>query len=105
MQIGFIANWRGKVDPKNILLFSDCLIDGFTTEFAIRNNIYVRPTRRSTGYRIDTHAGAHYVIVSADIFEDGRTTLHESQATGVGIIGATAEKATYQTCLEKYGIK
>lgn len=98
----FITKGEGRIAPSNTLLFSDCMIDGFQSSHGMMTNVSTKQTRRSTGYRIESLAGGHIVVTSADIFDDGRVALYESSAAG--LINTTGEVETFNACLKKYGI-
>lgn len=93
---------EGKVQPKSTQAFADCLLDGFDKAHSMLSNNTSRQQRRSDAYRVDSLAGGRILIVSADIFDDGRVQLHEG--TSAALINTTGERDAFQKCLSQYGI-
>lgn len=90
------------MQPKSTQAFADCLLDGFDKAHSMFSNNTSRQQRRADSYRVDSLAGGRILIVSADIFDDGRVLLHES--TSAALINTTGERDAFQKCLSQYGI-
>jgi hypothetical protein len=93
---------EGSVQPKSTQAFADCLLDGFDKAHYMLSNNTSRQQRRSDSYRVESLAGGRILLVSADIFDDGRVLLHES--TSAALINTTGERESFQKCLSQYGI-
>jgi hypothetical protein len=88
----------GNIATDKIPYFIDCLTDGFNKAHSGLANFEVRQSIRATGYRIETYTGSlNYLLVSADVFNDGKVVLNESSAAGW--INTKGEKDTFSTCL------
>jgi hypothetical protein len=91
---------EGRVETANVLLFKDCLMDGFSKAHYIFQNIAVRQERRASGYRIETVLNAT-LLVSADISDAGLVQIYESSAAA--LIITKGERESFSTCLKQYG--
>jgi len=91
---------EGRVPAKSTPAFTDCLMDGFDEAHFIGMNGTVRQQRRFDSYRVET-LGDFFIIVSADIFDDGRVRLHES--TTAALIITEGERHAFEKCLKQYG--
>ncbi|WP_194945128.1 hypothetical protein, partial [Shewanella sp. TC10] len=61
-------------------------------------NFEVRQSTRASGYRVETYTGTlNYLLVSADVFSDGKVVLHESNSAA--LINTNGEKETFKNCL------
>ncbi|BAJ02381.1 hypothetical protein [Shewanella violacea] len=97
----FIVVSSGNVPNDKIPHFIDCLTDGFNKAHWGTTNYEVRQTVRSSGYRVETYTGSfNYLLVSADIFNDGRVVLNES--ISAGWINTNGEKEAFASCLVEY---
>jgi hypothetical protein len=92
---------EGRVPPKSSMVFTDCLMDGFSNSHTIATNITARQHRRSDLYRVEAFVDAT-ILVSADVFDDGRVQLLESTSTF--LINVTGEKDAFAKCLKQYGV-
>ncbi len=93
---------EGKVLPKSSQAFADCLLDGFDKAHFRLTSVSSRQQRRSDSYRVESLAGGRVIVISADIFDDGRVLLHES--TAAALINTTGERDSFEKCLSQYGI-
>ena len=89
----------GQIGTAQLPKFMDCVLDGFIEEQK-HVNALVYQWKRSTGYRIDIKTDK-YIILSADIYDDGRTQLLEGPAAGMLPTGP--EIARYQKCVASHG--
>lgn len=81
--------------------FIDCLTDGFNKAHSGLTNFEVRQSNRATGYRVETYTGSfNYLLVSADIFNDGKVVLNESSAAA--LINTNGEKEAFAGCLAEF---
>lgn len=92
---------EGKIPPKNSQAFTDCLMDGFDKAH-FRGKYSSRQQRRSGFYRVESLGNGVEVVVSADIFDDGRVLLYE--LTFAALIDTSGERDSFQKCLSQYGI-
>ena len=91
---------KGRIAPADVLMFTDCVMDGFEKSHFILTQFNVRQSRRSTGYRVDSCAGGtSHILMSADIFDDGRVALWESSAAV--LIDTKGERKAFSECLKK----
>ncbi|MCR8961176.1 hypothetical protein M0765_026630 [Variovorax sp. S2] len=63
-------------------------------------NTVVSQTRRVNGYRVDLKS-EKYLLLSADVLEDGRTQLVEGPAAGM--IPTGSEIGRYEDCVKRFG--
>lgn len=92
---------KGTVDTKSVLLFVDCLSDRFNAAHYLLTNIEVRQSQRAAGYRVETYTGTqNFLIISADIFNDGRVELYESSSAA--LINTKGEREAFNQCLKQY---
>jgi hypothetical protein len=88
----------GNIPPEKVPYFVDCLNDGFNKAHWGLTNFEVRQSTRATGYRIEIYTGSlNYLMVSADVFNDGKVVLNESSAAS--LINTTGEKEVFEVCL------
>ena len=66
----------------------------------LMTNVESRQTRRTDGYRVETYNRVG-ILVSADIFDDGRVELFEAKAAA--LINATGERDSFKKCLDGLG--
>lgn len=92
---------EGRVPIKNTQAFTDCLMDGFDEAHFIGTNIIIRQQRRSDSYRVEALTGVS-LLVSAEVFDDGRVRLHESSIAA--LIITEGERHAFEKCLKHYGI-
>ena len=94
---------KGIIDKKDILAFVDCLSDRFNASHYLLTNIEVRQAQRATGYRVETYTGTqNFLIISADIFNDGRVELFESSSAA--LINTKGERKAFEQCLKQYDV-
>lgn len=89
----------GQIDTGKLPQFMDCVLDTFVEEQR-RVNALVYQWKRSTGYRIDLKTDK-FLLLSADIYDDGRTQLLEGPAAGMLPTGAEIER--YERCVASHG--
>lgn len=89
----------GQIEAGEVPVFMDCVLDGFMREQR-HVNALVWQYKRSTGYRVDLKT-EKYLLLSADINDDGRTQLVEGPAAGMIPTGAEIEQ--YEACVRKFG--
>ncbi len=86
---------EGTILPQSGLAFSVCLLDGFD---GFRG--FSRQTRRTNSYRVDLMGmGGSSVMLSADIFDDGKIKFFESTSS---ILSTTEPQDVFKSCLSKY---
>ena len=64
------------------------------------SNINIQQQRRSDLYRVESYVDT-ILLVSADVFDDGRVLLLESSSAA--LINTTGEKNAFEECLKQYG--
>src|SRR5262245_45081828 len=100
------ADWEtvqtGYISPTQVQSFTDCLMDGFGKAHVVSGNYPVRQERRTDGYRVETQAGANYILVSADIMFDGSVALYESRIFPATWNDLSGERAAFADCLQRY---
>lgn len=97
----FFVVSSGNISAAKVPHFIDCLTDGFNKSHSGLANFEVRQSTRTTGYRVETYTGSfNYLIVSADIFNDGKVVLNESSAAA--LINTNGEKETFASCLAEF---
>ncbi len=94
----FFVVASGSVNVDKVPYFVDCLTDGFNKSHWGLTNFEVRQSTRASGYRVETYTGTlNYLLVSADVFSDGKVVLHESNSAA--LINTNGEKETFKNCL------
>lgn len=97
----FQSKQAGRIDKNDVPAFTDCVMDGFSQSHFIMTNFNVKQQRRTNGYRVETFAGGgSMIMMSADIFDDGRVELFEADAAA--LIDTQGERAAFSECLKKY---
>jgi hypothetical protein len=91
---------EGRVGPKNAPGFADCLLDGFDKAHFFPTNVTHRQQRRADSFRVETLAGGTVLIISADVFDDGRVVLNESKVAA--LINTSGQRETFDKCLGQY---
>ena len=97
----FFVLKQDRIAPENWKAFADCLLDGFDRSHFVLTNIQHRQQRRADSIRVESLT-AGSILVSADVFEDGRVVLNEANAAG--LVNTTGQKETFSRCLAKYKI-
>lgn len=92
---------EGHVPPKHSHAFADCLLDGFDKAHFMFTDITSRQQRRSDSYRVESLTVGNSLLVSADVFDDGRVQLLESSTAA--LINTSGERDSFEKCLNKYG--
>lgn len=92
-----VAN--GNVDSAKIPEFLDCVMDGFSRSQRQGTNVQVTQQKRSFGFRAEVMSGPH-LILSTDIYENGRTVLMEGYAAK--FISTRSEIAEFNVCVKSY---
>lgn len=91
----------GQIAPQDVPKFVDCLNDGFNSSHWGLTNYEVRQSTRADGYRVETYTGTlNYLIISADIFINGKVVLLESESAA--LINTKGEKQVFEQCLIKF---
>lgn len=98
-EAAFKVRAAGQIDAAKVPVFMDCVLDAFVEEQR-RANALVYQFKRSTGYRLDLKTDK-FLLLSADIYDDGRTQLLEGPAAG--LIPTGAEIARYEQCVLQHG--
>jgi hypothetical protein len=72
---------------------------GFDASSLMLTNISVRQQRRTERYRVEvlTHSS---VLLSADVFDNGRVELHESSTAA--LINLSGERKAFADCLNRF---
>lgn len=96
----FLVLKEGRVDPKNAHVFASCLLDGFDKSHLILTNVTHRQQRRADSFRVESLVGGNILIISADVFDDGRVSLSESKSAT--LINTSGQRETFEKCLQKY---
>lgn len=97
----FQSKQTGRIDKKDVPAFTDCVMDSFSQSHFIMTGFNVKQQRRTDGYRVETFSGGgSMIIMSADIFDDGRVELFEAEAAA--LINTQGECAAFSECLKKY---
>ncbi len=97
----FFVISSGMIPSDKVPHFIDCMTDGFNKAHSGLTNVEVRQSIRATGYRVETYTGSfNYLLVSADIFNDGKVVLNESSAAA--LINTNGEKEVFASCLVEY---
>lgn len=94
----FTVLQEGRVSARNIQSFTDCIMDGFGVAHNFEP-VEVRQHRRSGLSRVESFSGAS-LLVSVDIFDDGRVQILESSAAI--LFNTTGEKTAFKDCLVKF---
>jgi len=93
---------EGVVANSNAPAFADCLLDGFDKAHYALTIVNVRQQRRADSFRVETTSHST-VMVSADVFDDGRVRLYESPQAA--LLNTSGEREAFQRCLERYRSK
>jgi hypothetical protein len=95
----FALTQSGQIPASNTQPFTDCLMDGFDSSSAILTNVSVRQQRRTERYRVEvlTHSS---VLLSADVFDNGRVELYESSTAA--LINLSGERKAFADCLSRF---
>jgi hypothetical protein len=95
----FALTQHGEIPASSTQPFTDCLMDGFDASSLMLTNISVRQQRRTERYRVEalTHSS---VLLSADVFDNGRVELHESSAAA--LINLSGERKAFTNCLNRF---
>jgi hypothetical protein len=74
-------------------------MDGFDASSLMLTNVSVRQQRRTERYRVEvlTHSS---VLLSADVFDNGRVELYESSAAA--LINFSGERKAFADCLNRF---
>ena len=89
------------IPAEKVPYFIDCLTDGFNKAHSGLTNFEVRQSSRAAGYRIETYTGSmNYLLVSADVFNNGKVVLNESSSAV--LINTNGEKQAFANCLVKF---
>lgn len=93
---------EGRIATTSVQAFSDCLLDGFDKAHFMLTKVTSRQQRRSNSYRVETLAGGRILLISADVFDDGRVVLSESKSAA--LINTSGERSAFEQCFGKYAV-
>lgn len=96
----FESKASGNIPTDRVLDFSSCVYDGFTRSHSMMTSVDTRQQVRPEGYRVETFAGGHILLMSADILNTGKVELWESSAAA--LIDTSEERNTFSSCLHMY---
>ena len=91
---------KGTIRVERVQAFTDCVTDGFAQSHFITTNASSRQMRRTDGYRVETYNRVG-ILVSADIFDDGRVELLEGKVAK--FINTSGERDAFKKCLAQFG--
>jgi hypothetical protein len=74
-------------------------MDGFDASSLMLTNVSVRQQRRAERYRVETLTHSS-VLLSADVFDNGRVELYESSAAA--LINLSGERKAFADCLSRF---
>ncbi len=95
----YILN-EGKISPMQKSNFADCLLDGFDKSHTGWVNMINRQQRRTDSIRVESLLKGDTILISVDVFDNGRVVLYESRAAK--FINTAGEKASFEKCLSSY---
>jgi len=96
---GFKLLQKGQVPVEHTQAFTDCLMDGFNKAHWTMTNTNIRQQRRAECYRVESLVNSS-ILVSADIFDDGRVQLLESK--NAVLINTTGERKAFADCVSRF---
>ena len=79
--------------------FTDCLMDGFDASSIMLANVSVRQQRRTERYRVEVLTQSS-VLLSADVFDNGRVELYESSTAA--LVNLSKERKAFSDCLSRF---
>ena len=95
----FTLTQHGEISSSNTQPFTDCLMDGFDASSFILTNVSVRQQRRTERYRVEVLTRSS-VLLSADVFDNGRVELYESSTAA--LINLSGERKAFADCLARF---
>ncbi|PTR14480.1 hypothetical protein C8R31_106153 [Nitrosospira sp. Nsp2] len=95
----FKLTQHGEIPTSSTQLFTDCLMDGFDASSIMLANVAVRQQRRTERYRVEVLTQSS-VLLSADVFDNGRVELHESSAAA--LVNLSKEHKAFSDCLSRF---
>ncbi|PTR16959.1 hypothetical protein C8R31_101112 [Nitrosospira sp. Nsp2] len=95
----FKLTQHGEIPTSSTQPFTDCLMDGFDASSTMLTNVSIRQQRRTERYRVEvlTHSS---VLLSADVFDNGRVELYESSTAA--LINLSKERKAFADCLSRF---
>jgi hypothetical protein len=90
---------EGTVAPADAGVMADCLMDGFGHAHWMMTNTRVAQQRRSDGLRVETYTG-NTLLISADVFDDGRVALTEM--SNAKLVNTSGEREAFAACLAHF---
>jgi hypothetical protein len=99
----FNTLYEGKISPSNATVFAECLLDGFDKSHFMLTNATSRQQRRTDSFRVETLAGGRLILVSADVFDDGRVQLLEAKAAS--LVNTSGERDAFLGCLDRFKVE
>jgi hypothetical protein len=97
----FALKNKGVVDTSKLREFCDCLTDGFHSSHSALTNFSTQERRRANVTRVENYAGTTILLVSADVFDDGKTAIYES--SDAAFINVSGELETFSACVKTFG--
>jgi hypothetical protein len=95
----FALTQTGEIPASSAQPFTDCLMDGFDASSFMLTNVSVRQQRRTERYRVEVLTYSS-VLLSADVFDNGRVELYESSAAA--LVNLSRERKAFAGCLDRY---
>ena len=95
----FALTQSGEIPASSAQPFTDCLMDGFDASSFMLTNVSVRQQRRTERYRVEVLTRSS-VLLSADVFDDGRVELYESSAAA--LVNLSGERKAFADCLSRF---
>lgn len=96
--------FSGKINSKDVSLFSECVLEGFDPLQSVGYNPrHIQQLRRGTNSRIDSRVSNNAVLwVSVDINDNGHVELFETTVFQGPILSKQPEYDVFNFCLKKY---
>lgn len=91
---------RGQIPPLSTQLFTDCVMDGFDGAHRLQSDILVRQQRRVEAYRVEAFFTGYLLLLSADIFDNGRVELF--RITTTTLIPTLELRKAFAGCLDRF---
>jgi hypothetical protein len=89
----------GRIPEAAVPGFTTCVMDGFDAAHQLAD-VSARQQRRENLTRVETSTGGRLLLVSADIFDDGRVALLEAKSGA--LLNTSAEVDAFDRCLRKH---
>ena len=94
----------GQINSSKVPAFVDCLMDGFGKLNIALTTAVPKQTQRANGFRVETYVDNKLLIMSADVFYDGKVELFEQKNSHslFSVWSTEGEKTAFDQCLKKY---